>query len=114
MRVDVDAVIKHVCRACGCPEIVEKGLLTVEFTDQIMEGCLGDAEWINKEGRGFIRLSSGHWDDLTETEQIELLVHEVCHCLDDYLYGPRKRKPHGKKWKSLMALAGIPGAAASI
>jgi len=37
----------------------------------------------------------------------ETIPHEVAHYITDVLYGPRKIRPHGNEWKSVMQVFGV-------
>ena len=74
---------------------------------------LGDARLCHNGHVAKIRLSDFHWNELSDEEKKELVVHEVCHIVDKKK-NPRKiRKPHGKAWKKYMKNCGYINAKAT-
>lgn len=103
-RSTIDAVIKHTCIQCGCPEMAARGRIRLEFSNRF-SGWLADAEYDPTTKVGSVRISTHFWKRLTAAQKIELIIHEVCHVIADYSF--EADRPHGREWKLLMRCAGI-------
>lgn len=103
-EVAIYAIIKHACVQCSCPEMAAKDRIKVVFSDRLTSS-LALALYDPETEVGEITLSSIFWRHLSAFQKIELVIHETCHILADYIFGDTK--PHGQQWKLLMMCAGI-------
>ncbi len=93
------SLIYEVCETCEAPELGPK--VRAEFSSMRMTDCLG----IAYQSKRLIRLSRPLWPYAGEIDRAEVIAHETCHIIDDYLNGTAP--PHGESWKDLMCMAGF-------
>jgi SprT protein len=98
---EVREYVEQACAACGVAELAAK--IVVRWNSRFT-ARMGDAKWFPAKDRGVIRLSVPLWPKATPAERIETVIHETCHVIADYRFGPRQA--HGPHWRALMRLCG--------
>jgi predicted SprT family Zn-dependent metalloprotease len=102
-ETEVREWIAITCAVCDAPELA--GAIDLGWNRRFT-ARLGDARW--SAGRGEVRLSVPLWPKASRAEQEETVVHEVCHVVAAYRFGPGQG--HGPRWRALMARCGYPEA----
>ena len=105
----IDRIINETCETLGVPELVN--LLYVDFNNRYTNK-LGSAQpRYNAVSRhlesALIQFSTQLWKLATEKQRHEVVVHETCHVVNNYLNG-RYVKGHGREWAALMNRCGLP------
>jgi hypothetical protein len=97
------------CQTCGCPKLLE--YLTWEFSEEPNFRSDGGecTTWFNWRGNvsGFeIKLSSFYWRDHPDDHRKNLVIHEICHAIANYL--ENSDQGHNRNWGALMQRCGQP------
>lgn len=98
---DLTEYIAIACTLCGAEELA--GRIRVAWNRRFL-ARMGDARWDYRVGLGFVRLSAPLWPKASHDQQVETIIHEVCHVIADYKFGGRQR--HGPRWQEMMRLCG--------
>ncbi len=98
---DVQEYVAIVCMLCGADPLVAR--IRVAWNGRF-SARMGDARWSDRQGLGFIRLSSRLWPKAGHDERVETITHEACHVIADYTFGGRQM--HGPRWREMMRRCG--------
>jgi SprT protein len=91
--------------ACECNEVPELAQVILVGWNARFTRRLGDASYSPRSYRARIRLSVPLWARATEEERRETTIHEVCHVIVGYKFGPVPS--HGSQWKQAMRNCGL-------
>lgn len=103
---NVNRWLLETCQMCGRSEVFP--LLTWEFSEELRaEGgeCITYYEG-QRVASAHIRLSSGYWRDHPDEHRKNLVIHEACHAIANYLGG--FDQGHNENWGKLMRRCGQP------
>lgn len=90
----VDKLIAATCERLECTELLNRIFVVNNYR---IVGAYGRARIIGNNYE--IELCRKQLDACTQTQQMQTVIHEVCHVVDHYKY---KNWGHGPTWKALM------------
>ena len=98
---EIRVLIRDACIANETPELIKR--IKFKFSKN-MTRCFGLA-YVRTY---LIKLSEPLWLRASEQERRQVVVHEACHIIAEYLARLRRKKisSHGKEWKACMVTAG--------
>jgi SprT protein len=85
------------------PELIPS--ITIEWNPRFTRR-MGDASYSPITFRARVRLSVPLWPRASEQDRRETVVHEACHIIVKYKFGPLV-KDHGVEWKQAMRNCGV-------